>query len=104
MIHHVKVTIMIISKDLQYRPIIMIRFNPHDYKLENGKKSSPWTTNKLGICVINKDLEFGWNKRLKILSNTIEYYLYVSIILGISLLAGIIQSFIVKPFSIKSVI
>ena len=30
--------------------------------------------------------------------------IYVSIILGISLLAGIIQSFIVKPFSIKSVI
>jgi hypothetical protein len=68
--------IMTISKDLQYRPIIMIRFNPDDYKSENGKKiSSPWTTNKLGICVINKDLEFEWNKRLKILSNTIEYYL-----------------------------
>jgi hypothetical protein len=43
----------------------------HDVRDDN----SPWTTNKLGICVINKDFEFEWNKRLKILSNTIDYYL-----------------------------
>lgn len=71
--------IMIISKDIGHRPLLMIRFNPDSYKnLNNEIVSSCWTINKLGICIINKTKEEEWKYRLNTLSKILEFYLNIS--------------------------
>jgi hypothetical protein len=65
--------IMELSQDVDHRPIIFIRFNPDDYKLDDKKISSCWCINKNGLCSIKKSKE--WNKRLNNLKNNIEYWL-----------------------------
>ena len=67
--------IMELSKDLNHRPIIFIRFNPDDY-LDNGKNiTSCWGNNKKGICVIKKSKQSEWKERLNILEETINYWI-----------------------------
>lgn len=64
-----------ISKDLYYRPIVIIRFNPDEYIDENNNKiNSPWIYNnsKIGIDINCID---DWNNRLNELKNKINYYL-----------------------------
>ena len=68
--------LMEISKDLNHRPIIMLRFNPDAYTNDKGVKiPSPWTTNKRGILKINKKREKEWNDRIAILQETIKYWI-----------------------------
>ena len=67
--------LMTISKDLNHRPMVFIRFNPDSYKVLNKTVSSCWTTNKNGICVVNKSKEKEWIERLKTLCDKIEYYI-----------------------------
>jgi len=45
---------MEISQDLNFRPIIFIRFNPDDYIKNKTNISSCWKINGKGLCVIKK--------------------------------------------------
>ena len=46
---------MELSKDLQHRPIVFIRFNPDDYTNQAGEKiKSCWKLNKLGVLQVVK--------------------------------------------------
>ena len=66
--------IMELSKDLDFRPVIFIRFNPDDYIKNNEKITSCWTINKNGICIVKKTKEKEWNNRLLELKNQVEYW------------------------------
>ena len=66
--------LMEISKDLQHRPIIFIRFNLDSYTDKNGVKiSSCWKVNGLGILQIHKQTE--WDERIEILNQQIQYWI-----------------------------
>jgi len=67
--------IMELSQDLQFRPIIFIRFNPDDYTIHNKKITSCWAPNGKGILCIKKSKQKEWNERLEILKKEIEYWL-----------------------------
>jgi len=68
--------LMELSKDLNHRPIVFIRFNPDSYIDEKGKKvNSCWKLNKLGIMQILKNKETEWKERIKILEQQIEYWI-----------------------------
>jgi len=45
---------MEISQDLNFRPIIFIRFNPNDYIKNKNNIHSCWSINTKGLCVIKK--------------------------------------------------
>ena len=65
-----------ISKDVDHRPIIFIRFNPDDYKLDAINVTSCWGTNKNSLCVVKKNKKDEWNSRLEELSRNIEYWIH----------------------------
>jgi hypothetical protein len=67
--------LMIISKDLDHRNLIVIRFNPDGYIKNKEKHLSCWTVNKDGLHNIKKTYEKEWKKRLKQLCDTIEFWL-----------------------------
>ena len=68
--------LMMISKDINHRNLILIRFNPDSYT-ENGiKKLSCWNINKeTGQSTIKKSHEKEWIKRLKKIEETINYWI-----------------------------
>ena len=66
---------MELSKDLNHRPIIFIRFNPDDYLIQDKKITSCWSINKKGICIVKKSKNCEWNKRLEALKEQIIYWL-----------------------------
>lgn len=66
---------MEISKDLDHRPIIFIRFNPDSYKDNDNKLiNSCWIINKDGLCGLNKKYVKNWSERLNTLKSLIEYW------------------------------
>lgn len=66
--------IMEISKDLNHRNIIFIRFNPDKYYNEENKLvDSCWKVNKKGLLQIKDTAK--WNERLTELSNKIDYWI-----------------------------
>jgi hypothetical protein len=67
--------IMELSKDLQHRPIIFIRFNPDDYKKNNQNITSCWGIDGNGICSIKKTKLKEWKERLDALCLQIDYWL-----------------------------
>ena len=64
-----------ISRDLQYRPIIFIRFNPDKYVLDNKNITSCWSANEDGIISIKKSKQIEWVERLNKLKETVTYWL-----------------------------
>ena len=67
--------IMELSKDVNHRPIVFIRFNPDEYNdADNNHVKSCWHINKLGICSIDKKKEKEWQDRLLALKLQIEYW------------------------------
>jgi hypothetical protein len=67
--------LMQLSQDINHRPLILIRFNPDNYINENNDNiESCWKLNKKGLCVLNNDKIEEWNKRLRILKDTINYW------------------------------
>ena len=67
-----------ISDDLGNRPIILIRFNPDDYILEDGTKNqSCWSINNKGLCTIKKTYQKEWGNRLNILKEKIIFWLTI---------------------------
>ena len=67
---------MDISDDLGNRPIVLIRFNPDDYILQDGTKvQSCWNINNKGLCTIKKTYQKEWDKRLNKLKEKIIFWL-----------------------------
>jgi hypothetical protein len=66
--------IMILSQDLNHRPIIFIRFNPDDYIKDGCKVPSCWTTTRIKGLIKIKN-ENDWNNRLDVLKNEINYWI-----------------------------
>ena len=67
--------IMELSKDLAYRPIVFIRFNPDEYNNKDKKINSCWGLNGKGICIIKKSKKDEWNDRLNTLEQQINYWI-----------------------------
>ena len=67
--------LMEISKDVNHRPIIFIRFNPDDYMNARKNITSCWGQNKNGITVIKKSKVSEWTTRLAVLKEQIIYWL-----------------------------
>lgn len=67
--------LMMISKDIHHRPLILIRFNPDAYTIDGIKKLSCWNINKDGLCTIKKSYEKDWSIKLKVLHDTILYWI-----------------------------
>ena len=66
--------IMELSQDINHRNAVFIRFNPDSYKTKEGTiKSCFELDTRTGLCYISNDDEL--NKRLKVLKETIEYWL-----------------------------
>ena len=66
--------LMEISKDLNHRSIIFIRFNPDGYVDLNGNKiSSCWKTTTKGLTIIKKEKE--WEERINKLKSEIQYWI-----------------------------
>jgi hypothetical protein len=60
--------LMEISRDLQYRPIVFIRFNPDGYKNHEGIYiNSCWKLNKLGVLQIHPVKKQEWDNRIQCL-------------------------------------
>ncbi len=67
---------MEISKDVNHRHIVMIRFNPDGYICkEKGKIPTPCAYTKLGVCTIRPKWKKAWKDRLEALSETVEYWM-----------------------------
>jgi hypothetical protein len=67
--------LMLLSQDVEHRPIIFIRFNPDDYISKDKKITSCWGINKRGICIIKKTKQKEWDERLDCLKNQVEYWI-----------------------------
>jgi len=61
-----------LSEDLDFRPIVMIRFNPDGYLNEENKRVfTPWKAGEDGVLRIVKTRAEEWNNRLLKLKETI---------------------------------
>jgi hypothetical protein len=69
--------LMILSQDVNHRPIVFIRFNPDEYINVDGKKIiSCWILyEKKGILVLNPDKLNDWTDRLNKLYEQIKYWI-----------------------------
>jgi len=67
--------LMELSKDINHRNLIFIRFNPDAYKTrENKTIKSCWKIdNRSGILIISS--ETNWNTRLKVLEEKLKYWI-----------------------------
>jgi len=66
--------LMLLSQDVNHRPMVFIRFNPDDYLFNNEKVTSCWSLNKLGICTVKRSKVKVWNERLDALNAQITYW------------------------------
>ena len=67
--------LMEISKDVNHRPIVFIRFNPDEYTSADKNITSCWNQNKHGIMVIKKSKVAEWESRLNSLKEQISYWI-----------------------------
>jgi hypothetical protein len=67
--------LMELSQDLQHRPIVFIRFNPDEYKIDKKTFETCWGTNKSGLMIIKKKYEKQWMERLETLYQHIQYWI-----------------------------
>jgi hypothetical protein len=66
--------LMELSKDINHRNLVFIRFNPDDYLDLNKKKiKSCWKLDNNGIIKISNELE--WNIRLSNLADQLKYWI-----------------------------
>ena len=67
---------MELSKDLNHRPIVFIRFNPDKYTLADGTiVSSCWKVDKRGMMKIDKKKKTEWEERIQCLIQQIDYWI-----------------------------
>ena len=67
--------LMQLSRDVNHRPLVFIRFNPDDYIHNGVNVTSCFTQNKLGYVVIKKSKQSEWEHRLRVLRDTIQYWM-----------------------------
>jgi hypothetical protein len=68
--------IMEISKDVDHKPIVFIRFNPDAYKDSKKQKyASCWRTLKNGLLTVSTWKKEEWDNRLNVLKNQINYWI-----------------------------
>jgi len=68
--------IMLLSQDLQHRPIVFIRFNPDSYTNQDGVfVKSCWKLNKLGVMQIGEKKQQEWAERIEKLKQQIQYWI-----------------------------
>jgi hypothetical protein len=66
---------MEISRDLNHRSIVFIRFNPDGYVRVDGTfVSSCWKLNKTGVMQVSKKRQAEWEERLLTLKHQIQYW------------------------------
>jgi hypothetical protein len=66
---------MELYQDVDYRPIVFIRFNPDDYTFKSVKIPSCWSLNPQGILMVaKKDLK-EWESRLSCLKEQVNYWI-----------------------------
>lgn len=63
---------MEISKDLNHKPTVFIRFNPDGYTKDKQHIPSCWVANKMGIITIPRNKKNEWEARLKTLKEEIK--------------------------------
>jgi hypothetical protein len=66
--------IMELSQDVGHRPIVFIRFNPDEYEKDETIITSCWGCDKNGLCVVKKSKKNEWTDRLRVLEETISYW------------------------------
>jgi hypothetical protein len=67
--------LMEISRDCSHRPIVFIRFNPDQYRVDGKLVRRPWAVNKAtGLLIVSEKNLKEWNKRLDVLKSQIEYW------------------------------
>ena len=68
--------IMLLSQDIDHRPLVLIRFNPDSYTDNNNTRiTSCFAQNKKGVLVIKPSKQAEWQNRLQVLSETIQYWI-----------------------------
>jgi uncharacterized coiled-coil protein SlyX len=73
---HENLRIMEISKDLQHRPIVLIRFNPDEYRNAYGQLvRSCWVYDENGIITIEQTRMKEWEERIDCLVQQIKYWI-----------------------------
>jgi len=66
--------LMELSKDLQHRPIVFIRFNPDEYSSQDGNVvESCWKLTKQGVLKIINQTE--WDMRINKLKQQVQYWI-----------------------------
>jgi hypothetical protein len=66
--------LMLLCQDVNYRPVIFIRFNPDGYYNGNKKITGCFGFGKNGICRVKNNKKVEWKDRLNILKQRIEYW------------------------------
>ena len=66
--------IMEISRDVNHRPIILVRFNPDSYMRHGTKNSSCWSIDGNGMAIVSKRKEAEWKHRLQVLQDQVHYW------------------------------
>ena len=67
--------IMELSLDLHHRPIVLIRFNPDEYIVNDNKVISCWIYDKFGSIKLRSSKQSDWKNRLQKLTDTIDYWI-----------------------------
>ena len=68
--------LMELAQDLGHRSMVVIRFNPDAYETIDGERvPSCWKHNKKGIVHIPKEQQKNWDARIKVLLETIQYWI-----------------------------
>ena len=68
--------LMELAQDLGHRSMVVIRFNPDGYETLQGERvPSCWKHNKKGIVHIPKEQQKNWDARIKVLLETILYWI-----------------------------
>jgi len=68
--------LMELSKDLNHRPLIVIKFNPDKYKKDGKNISSCWEADKTtGLLVIKKSKRIEWSFRLNELKKEVDKWI-----------------------------
>jgi hypothetical protein len=66
---------MELSKDVNHRPIVFIRFNPDAYtKLDGTVVKSCWGLNSKGLFSVKKNKNVEWSNRLKTLEDQVTFW------------------------------
>jgi hypothetical protein len=68
--------LMELSRDLQHRPIVFLRFNPDAYTDPQGTLvRSCWKANKQGVLTVPKTKQSEWASRTETLMQQIQYWM-----------------------------